>query len=61
MIARHLMSNAQFLKRFQKTKADEPLTLKVAIKLEDEAKEVRLSLVSLVASMQRMKKEMKEK
>ena len=55
------MSNAQFLKRFQKTKADEPLTLKVAIKLEDEAKEVRLSLVSLVASMQRMKKEMKEK
>lgn len=54
-----IVSEAQFLKRFQKTKAGDELTMDTANQLEDDAMPIKLSILGLFASIQRLRKELK--
>ena len=54
-----IVSEAQLLKRFQKTKAGDELTMDTANKLEEDANPIKLSILGLFASIQRLRKELK--
>ena len=49
-----IVSEAQYVKRFQKTKAGDDLTMATAKKLEEDASPIKLSILGLFASIQRL-------
>ena len=54
-----IVPEAQYAKRFQKTKAGDELTMATATQLEEDAKPIKLSILGLFASIQRLRKELK--
>ena len=54
-----IVSEAQYVKRFQKTKAGADLTMATANELEEQAQPIKLSILGLFASIQRLRKELK--